>query len=580
MARLHRPSLPYHPFLVPRFNSDNVSHQARHFSGNPDDAIALFDRMLRTLPLPSVFAFNKLLTSVVKKERYFVALYLFDEMLQRDVPENLCTLNIAIDCYSRLKRPELGFSILGSVLKRGYEPDVVTFNTLIKGLLLVGKNLEAANLLKRLFTESLCRLTDESSSLNIISRLCEPDMLRLLKRGWRKARVYDYYAVIVDAMASMGVSPDTLAYNSIMKGLCEMSRWNEVENMLKKMVANKVYPDLNTYNMLVDAHCKEGRVEAAEHVMKNMNVEPDIVTYNSFIHGYCLNGRMNEAGSIVEIALKSGIKPSIVTYNTLMNGHCKKGGVGEVFRLFMEIQAQGLERDLVSYNIMLDALCKSRRITEALSVFNMMEVEGVVPDIVTYSVLIGGLCRAHCFAKAFSVLNKIEDKGIDFDTVIYNTLIKGLCSAHCFVEAFSVLRKIEDKGLDPDIFTYNILINGLCKDGKVKQAKDLFGVLPSPDVITYNILIGALCKEGEMEEAKVFMKKMVNNNCLPDRITCNVLVRGLLKNNMIHDAIHLLEEMDSRGFTIDATTLSMMESRGIKSVRQSVKRESRYQDEK
>ncbi|KAL1535478.1 pentatricopeptide repeat protein [Salvia divinorum] len=68
-------------------------------------------------------------------------------MLQRGAPVNHYTLSIAIDCFCRLRRPDFGFAILGCFFKCGYKPDMVTFNTLIKGLLLVGRIPEAAKLL-------------------------------------------------------------------------------------------------------------------------------------------------------------------------------------------------------------------------------------------------------------------------------------------------------------------------------------------------------------------------------------------------------------------------------------------------
>lgn len=126
----------------------NASHQIRFLCARPrydfscirgpDDAIALFHRMVKMQPLPSVIDFTRLLSSLVKMRRYTAALNMFDRMLERGVPINHYTLSIAIDCFCRLKRADFAFAILGGFIKRGFEPNVVIFNTLIIGLLQVG----------------------------------------------------------------------------------------------------------------------------------------------------------------------------------------------------------------------------------------------------------------------------------------------------------------------------------------------------------------------------------------------------------------------------------------------------------
>ncbi|KAL0413925.1 UNVERIFIED_CONTAM: putative pentatricopeptide repeat-containing protein, mitochondrial [Sesamum radiatum] len=135
----------------------NLTHKERSFSPKPridfscihevDDAVFLFRQMLRMRPQPSVVNFTKLLSIVVKMKQYSIALNVFDEMRQLGIPVNQWTMNIAINCYCLLHRVDFGFAILGSFFKLGYEPDVTTFNTLIKGLFLDDKVVRAEKII-------------------------------------------------------------------------------------------------------------------------------------------------------------------------------------------------------------------------------------------------------------------------------------------------------------------------------------------------------------------------------------------------------------------------------------------------
>ncbi|KAH6788412.1 hypothetical protein C2S51_003418 [Perilla frutescens var. frutescens] len=174
----------YCRLVVPCFNFGILDLQNRSFSAkprfdfgrlrDPDDAIALFHEMVRTRdPIPSVVDFNKLMSAVVKMKQYSVALYLFDEMLQRNARVDHYTLGIAMECFCRLKRVDYGFAIMGIQIKGGYEPpDVVTFTNLIKGLFLVGKVSEAGKLYNKLLREKLCE-PNEVTYLIVINGLCK-----------------------------------------------------------------------------------------------------------------------------------------------------------------------------------------------------------------------------------------------------------------------------------------------------------------------------------------------------------------------------------------------------------------------
>ncbi|XP_057780947.1 putative pentatricopeptide repeat-containing protein At1g12700, mitochondrial [Salvia miltiorrhiza] len=517
----------YQSFLVPSFHFDNASCQMRrHFSAyprfdfgtirEPNDAVALFREMVRTQPLPYVSVFSKLLSTVVKMEQYSLALHLIDEMLQRDVPVDHYTLNIAIDCYCRQKRPDFGFAILGIFFKRGYEPTVVTFNTLVKGLLLVGRVPEAAKVLWKMSVYRLCEPNEQTHS-TMINGICKAvgtlhalELLCLLEKekGICKPNVYAYSAVIdslfkegkVDdalqlfsSLGDKGISPNVVTYNSMIEGFCNLRRMDEAQDVLKKMIADKVCPNVVTCNIFVTAWCRDGKVQEAEHMlvsMKEIDVKPNIFIYTTLINGYCMQGKMDEAVRIFQLAVNYGIKPNIVSYNSLMNGYCKKGQVDEVSRLFTIIPAKRLERNVVSYNIMLEALFRKGRCEDGLNLFKEMQALGLSPHVKTYNILLDGLCNAHRISEAFSMLHTMKDRGVL-----------------------------------PNIVTYNVLIEGLCINNKVREAKDLFDELPS---------------------------------------------KGLLKRNKASDAIPLLEEMYARGFTLVETTFSMLIEPMVREGRDSV----------
>ncbi|KAL7106344.1 hypothetical protein ACP275_07G106900 [Erythranthe tilingii] len=137
-----------------------------------DDTVFLIRKMMRVRPQPSVFELNKQLQVIVKMKQYSVALKLFDEMRQWGAPVNVYTMNILINSCCHLRGVDFGFAIFGSFLKHGYEANVTTFNTLLKGLFLDGNVAEAEKLFKKILTLKLCE-PDDVTILTAIDGLCK-----------------------------------------------------------------------------------------------------------------------------------------------------------------------------------------------------------------------------------------------------------------------------------------------------------------------------------------------------------------------------------------------------------------------
>ncbi|KAL0367469.1 UNVERIFIED_CONTAM: Pentatricopeptide repeat-containing protein, mitochondrial [Sesamum radiatum] len=267
-------------FVLPLFSSGfhGASHKDSPLSSKPridfssindvDDAVCLFRDMVRMRLQPSVFQFNKLLTVVVKMKQYSVALSLFDKMRQLGAPVDEITMSIAINCYCLLNRVDFGFAVLGTFFKRGCEPNVTTFGTLIKGLFLVGEIAEAEKLFKKLLYEKLCA-PNEVMFLTVLNGLskaghilaardllghfenlsCKPDVYAYnnVIDGLCKDKMTDDALHLLSRMIERGISPNIVTYNSIIQGLCIVSRWKDVKVLFYEMMDNKILPDVWTF---------------------------------------------------------------------------------------------------------------------------------------------------------------------------------------------------------------------------------------------------------------------------------------------------------------------------------------------
>ncbi|KAJ0716928.1 putative tetratricopeptide-like helical domain superfamily [Helianthus annuus] len=303
-----------------------------------DHAFNMFDEMILRKPLPSVIKFNQLLNSVAKMKHFSSCLHLFKQMCAVGVPVNEYSMSIAIKCCCQMSRTNDGFALLASCFRRAVVPNAFVFSTLLDGLVLEDRIIEAERLFKKLIKQKLCE-PDVVMYSTMIKGLCKfgnndiaIGLLRLMDERGCKPNVV-VYSTIIDSLCkdkliedasklfnemvfAKGIQPDVITYNSLIHGLCNLCRWDEVSKLLKEMEDLRISPNFQTFSILVDAFCKDGRVDEAEAVIDIMverGEAPDIVTYSSLIDGYCLRGEMIKARMLFDSLTSKGLMCFLIT---------------------------------------------------------------------------------------------------------------------------------------------------------------------------------------------------------------------------------------------------------------------------
>ncbi|XP_027177862.1 putative pentatricopeptide repeat-containing protein At1g12700, mitochondrial [Coffea eugenioides] len=355
------------------------------------DALSLYRQMVRMRPLPCVIQFNQLLDRIVKMKNHYVsAISLFRDMCVKGIPVREATLNVVINCYCLLGRVDLGFPVLAAFLKRGLVPNVVTFNTLLKGLFREHRFPQGQELFKKIICEKLCE-PDEVMFLIVIDGLCKVgniqmaiEFLRVMEKRRRCKPNVNVYSTIIDSlckdkmvdealallqeMIEKGIPPNVVTYSCLIQGLCNLSRWEDVRKIFSEMKVYKIIPNVITFTIVVDALCKEVHIEDAEDVVQiliQQGQNPNLVTYCSLMDGYCLQRRIDDARRVFNTMVASGLTPDLHSYGILINAYFKSKKAEAAMNLFREIQHKGLTPNIVVYTTVLQGLFCSGRYLSA-----------------------------------------------------------------------------------------------------------------------------------------------------------------------------------------------------------------------
>ncbi|RID48589.1 hypothetical protein BRARA_I05094 [Brassica rapa] len=350
-----------------------------------DDVVALFQSMIRSRPLPTVIDFNRLFTAMAKTKQYDLVLDLCKQMELNGVAHNMYTLNIMINCFCRRWKLGFAFSVMGKILKLGYEPDRVTFNTLLNGLCLeggfcsVGKWDDGAQLLRDMIRREITPNAITFSSL----------IDSFVKVG-KLSEAQDLY----NEMIKRGTDPDTITYNSLIYGLCMEKRLDEAREMLDLMVSKGCDPDIVTYSILINGYCKAKLVDEGMRLFRKMSVKgvvANTVTYSTLIQGFCQSGKLNVAKELFQEMVSEGVHPNTMTYGILLDGLCDNGEVEEAMEILEKMHYCKIDPGIGIYTIIIHGMCNANKVDDAWDLFCSLSLKGVKRDIRSYNIMLSGL---------------------------------------------------------------------------------------------------------------------------------------------------------------------------------------------
>ncbi|KAM1245686.1 hypothetical protein ACFX15_036213 [Malus domestica] len=267
----------------------------------------------------------RLVTLYGKAGMFENAQKVFDEMPEKSCERTVLSFNALLGaCVNSKKFDKVDEVFRGVSQKLSIEPDVVSYNTVVKAFCEMG-SLESA-----------------------VSMLVE--------------------------MENKGVEPDVITFNTIMNGLYANNQFLAAEKIWSRMGEKNVVPDVRSYNARLLGLASEKKtnevVELFEE-MRNKEVKPDVFSFNALIKGFVNEGKLEEAKQWYRELVKSSCALQKWTFQTLVPFVCEKGDLDFAFELGEEIFKRRLLVDVELLQVVVDGLAKASRINEAKKIVKL-----------------------------------------------------------------------------------------------------------------------------------------------------------------------------------------------------------------
>ncbi|KAJ0742299.1 putative tetratricopeptide-like helical domain superfamily [Helianthus annuus] len=237
-------------------------------------------------------------------------------MLETRCHPDVVTLNTVINGFCKMGKVDDGIKVLNDMVMKKFNfctPDSVTFTTIISGLLSIGRTKEALDILFKLMPE-------KGFHPNVIT-------YNVVLRGLFKLNLANEAMNVFKRMVDGGVDADCTTHAIMIGGLCECDRVDEAKVFWDDIVWPSKVHDSFVYSAMVKGLCSVGKFNEAcdfAYELVDCGVRLNVVNYNILIEGACKLGLKKDAYQIVGEMRKNGLVPDAVTWRIIDKLHKKK----------------------------------------------------------------------------------------------------------------------------------------------------------------------------------------------------------------------------------------------------------------
>ena len=294
--------------------------------------------------LPSVRSCNQLLRELGDGSHVDEMMEVFQVMQLAGLQPTQVTYGTLISRAGSAREPVLAAQCFRDMLRRGLQPDVQTFNSLINAFAKVSSTPKRSQC--ACATAGACQTSVEQNShwvLHTCVAWCAP---------WICSQAGDVNKAFTaaDAMHKRGIKPT-----------------------------------LVTFNTLIDACARGGNLTLAYEThaeMREANLRPNERTYSILIHACARQVRVEEAFGWLSKMRAGGLTPNAVTWSAIINACCKSRQIDRAFQMLSEMKGAGLTPNVITYTTLIDGCAKVRAL-KRLSVCVPMGSCGAPPLLLT-----------------------------------------------------------------------------------------------------------------------------------------------------------------------------------------------------
>ena len=510
------------------------------------DPFGVLEELKERQVRPDVTTFNTLIGICFVQHNHEAAFRLF-EYLKSMASEGMLASN---DLISTEKQEMM----LG--------PDVITYNTVIKGLSLQLNEKKQTSENRVILNKTFKTMKEISSSGLKPNEITYNSVLDACVKAQELDLAFDYF----DKMKAEGFQPDNFTYSTIIKGIKNQHSQNfrefrsnqesqiELDRGFLGASLEKANPVINSKPPGLSgrqAYNLDKVFEILTSVKQEYYFKPDEVLFNCVIDACIKFKNLPKALEVFNEMVNLGLKPSAITYGLLFRGYGAAKQFDNVLKIYKKMQEDQATTNEITFGYLIDACIKCGRYDQAMHFFKLMRQDpNIKGNANIYNLLLKGFISSKDFDQAFEVFNLMQQNTeVQMNLVTYNTMLECAIKSNRPTEFHKIYDDIITKGkVQPDLVTCSTYVKGLSKFGQVAKALNIYDYLIKEksfkiDEVLFNSLLHGLQKAKEFDKALKIYQDMLDHGIKPSHVTYGTLIKIYADQMRTEEALKLFEQV-------------------------------------
>eukprot|EP00933_Yihiella_yeosuensis_P080399 TRINITY_DN93808_c0_g1_i1.p1 TRINITY_DN93808_c0_g1~~TRINITY_DN93808_c0_g1_i1.p1 ORF type:complete len:877 (-),score=223.62 TRINITY_DN93808_c0_g1_i1:386-3016(-) len=538
---------------IPGSANDEVTRQAKFISscgkdGNLADALKVFQKV-KDSGLPcSTFLYNCLLDACIKCGDHQAALTYFAEM-KTSVTPDVVTYNTMMRGYLIHGDTKSAQELMTEMQEdRGITPSRITYQALLSGLAQAGETTET------------WKIIDEMQKANIqVGGFALSIMLKAINDRRHGSELCRIVSVIDESMKHDSSKPvmDDVNFGLFQEACIKTGSldllWERTG--MYCFQSSTVKLNASTCGSMIRGFGQARQVERCILLWETMlerNVKLSSVAVGCMVEALVTNANPDEAWKLVNTIWEVPEQRCLINtviYSMILKGYAMTKKYNRVRSLYHEMTARGIPCNTIAYNTMLNALALCGQMQEVPELLAHMKNANppLVPDVITFSTIIKGYCMAGEVDKSLDLLQEMRSsQNIKPDEVMYNSLLDGCAKQNRLETALELLEEMKASGVIPSNYTLSIVCKLMGRSKQVDQAVAIVDSISNeygfkPNIQVYTCLIQACIYNRKLAKALCLHDKIVDEAiCCPDEKTYSSMTRGFLQMGCSEKAMQVV----------------------------------------
>ncbi|KAG6390070.1 hypothetical protein SASPL_151549 [Salvia splendens] len=409
--------------------------------GKVDEAMHYFERN----PFSDVFSWTAAISGLVHNRLSFRGMVMFKEMLRVSVLPNDVTFTSVMKGCVELGDFGLGMSVLGLIVKLGFDGNVCVLNSLVTFFLRLGR------------IEFARKTFDMMEVKDVVSWTTMLDMYVEMGEMGEARRVFDEMP-----------ERNEVAWSAMIARLSQSGDWGEAARLFEEMVRCGFKPNISCYSSVISA----------------------LASLKALQGGRSLHGLM----------LKSGVDMNVFVGCSLIDLYCKCGSSDDGRLVFDALP----HKNVVCWNSMVFGYSSNGMISEAMEVFNRMPQR----NNVSWNSLIAGHSGVEDFDEAFEVFHRMILCGEQPSKFSFSSILRACASLASLERGKYAHAKALKLGFQCDIFVDTALLDMYAKSGEITSSVRIFNRMKNKNDVVWTAMIQGLAENGFAEESLLRFEEM------------------------------------------------------------------------